>query len=473
MVAILEQIYKASHVEKFPDSQDAVENLIVVQEGMIQKLEDHRSTILSLLQKGKDLSREAKAPEFLREDVRSLEATWNDCYGAATNSLRKLKDTQKVWHNYKSQKAVMTKLLEDAEAELVKIVPKHSHKKIQSDLKVNKEMRDDIKRATDDLMVKMRELSETLATVASKEQQEEFAKEMAELEARLNELLASCDEKIKTLESLNVQWINFNRNLSDMKTFVESARKNLHQITSLDMSPDDRLKMTRDLQNQVKDRMKTLEDLERDAQYLFSDSVNLAEVEDIKVQVETVKEEVNVLHTEVDDHSAKISEDLEHWQSYKNGITKIKPWLEQAEIKMAVGLTRPITIEEARSIFGNMKVFNKEADDMQDKIHEVAEMSKKIKCKTSATDEVDALKSRWQAAKSAAEQWLNKMDTLVKSWNNFNLLMDQLKAWVEMKEKILGQQLDLANPDLEKLGAELTSIKEVLQEEIQPHTQAC
>jgi hypothetical protein len=56
------------------------------------------------------------------------------------------------------------------------------------------------------------------------------------------------------------------------------------------------------------------------------------------------------------------------------------------------------------------------------------------------------------------------MDTLVKSWNNFNLLMDQLKAWVEMKEKILGQQLDLANPDLEKLGAELTSIKEVLQE---------
>ena len=43
-------------------------------------------------------------------------------------------------------------------------------------------MRDDIKRATDDLMVKMKELSETLANVASQEQQEEFAKEMAELE---------------------------------------------------------------------------------------------------------------------------------------------------------------------------------------------------------------------------------------------------------------------------------------------------
>ena len=464
MVAILDQIHRASHVEKFPDSQQAVESLITVQEGMIQKLEDHRSTILSLLQKGKDLLREPKAPEFLREDVQNLEATWNDCYGSATNSLRKLKDTQKVWENYKAQKAVMAKLLEDAETELFKIVPKHSHKKIQTDLKVNKEMRDDIKRATDDLMVKMKELSETLAAVASKEQQDEFAKEMAELAARLNELLVSCDEKIKTLEGLNIQWINFNRNLADMKSFVESAKRNLHQITSLDMSPEDRLRMTQDLQNQVKDRMKTLEDLERDAQYLFSDSVNIAEVEDIKIQVKTVKEEVNVLHTEVDDHSAKISEDLEHWQNYKNGITKIKPWLEQAEIKMAVGLTRPITIEEARSIYGNMKVFNKEADDIQLKINEVAEMSKKIKCKTSATDEVDALKSRWQAAKASAEQWLNKMETLVKSWNNFNMLMDQLKNWTEMKERVMSQNMDLANPDLEKLGSELNSLKNVLIE---------
>ena len=76
----------------------------------------------------------------------------------------------------------MVKLLDDAEKELQKIVPKHNHKLIQSDLKINKEMRDDIKRATDDLMGKMKELSETLASVASQEQQQEFAKEMAELE---------------------------------------------------------------------------------------------------------------------------------------------------------------------------------------------------------------------------------------------------------------------------------------------------
>ena len=124
-----------------------------------------------------------------------METKWSESYGCAVEKLKRLRDTQKVWLNYKEQKAVMVKLLNDAEKELQKLVPKHNHKKIQTDLKINKEMRDDIKRATDDMMSKMRELSDTLAGVASKEQQEEFSKEMAELEARLTELLTQCDDR--------------------------------------------------------------------------------------------------------------------------------------------------------------------------------------------------------------------------------------------------------------------------------------
>ena len=151
--------------------QDAVQSLIKTQIEMLGKLEDQRSTILGLLQRGKDLCRDPKAPEFLREDVTCLEATWNDCFITANASLKKLKETEKVWENYKVQKSVIVKLLADAEVEIQKIVPKHNQKAIQSDLKINKDIRDDIKRATDDLMTKMTELSETLATVASKDQQ--------------------------------------------------------------------------------------------------------------------------------------------------------------------------------------------------------------------------------------------------------------------------------------------------------------
>ena len=74
---------------------------------MLEELENHRSTVLGLLQKGKDLCKDPKAPEFLRTDVTTLEATWNDCYTTANGSLKKLKETQKVWENYKVQKTVI------------------------------------------------------------------------------------------------------------------------------------------------------------------------------------------------------------------------------------------------------------------------------------------------------------------------------------------------------------------------------
>ena len=51
--------------------------------------------------------------------------------------------------------------------------------------------------------------------------------------------------------------------------------------------------------------MVTLDQLERDAQYLFSDSANIPEVQAIQIEVESVKQDVTVLHNDVDEQSAK------------------------------------------------------------------------------------------------------------------------------------------------------------------------
>ena len=62
-------------------------------------------------------------------------------------------------------------------------------------------------------------------------------------------------------------------------------------------------------------------------------------------------------------------------------------------------------------------------------------MSKNITCNTSAMDEVDALKSRWQAAKNMADQWKVKTEGLVDSWNNFNLITNKIKKNGQIKKK--------------------------------------
>ena len=137
---------------------------------------------------------------------------------------------------------------------------------------------------------------------------------MVELEARLNDLLSACDEKIKRLENQNIKWNNFNTNLSEMKKFHWKCQKESSANNKSWNVPDDRLQITKGFQSQVKARMVTLDELERDAQYLFSDSANIPEVQAIKIEVENVKQDVTVLHQDVDEQSAKVSEDLEHWQ---------------------------------------------------------------------------------------------------------------------------------------------------------------
>ena len=81
VVGVLEKIYGAITVEKFPDSQEAVEKLTIVQGSKINYTWSFT--------KRKRFVKRAKSSRFLREDVRWLEATWNDSYGSATNNLKK------------------------------------------------------------------------------------------------------------------------------------------------------------------------------------------------------------------------------------------------------------------------------------------------------------------------------------------------------------------------------------------------
>ncbi len=73
----------------------------------------------------------------------------------------------------------MLQLIEDAETELHKIIPKKSHQEIKDDLAAKQHIREEVKKATEDILVKMKELSDTLANVATAEQQESFSKEVS------------------------------------------------------------------------------------------------------------------------------------------------------------------------------------------------------------------------------------------------------------------------------------------------------
>jgi len=115
---------------------------------------------------------------------------------------------------------------------------------------------------------------------------------MAAMQKKLNDLLEECDEKIGHLEALDVKWNDFNHNLSELKGWVGAAKSKLKQIMDVEVSPGDRMQMTRELQGDVKDKMLRLADLERDAESLFEDSS--LNVNDLRQEVDVVKKDVEV-----------------------------------------------------------------------------------------------------------------------------------------------------------------------------------
>ncbi len=65
----------------------------------------------------------------------------------------------------------MLRLLDETEQELERVVPRKNQADVQADLRAKQDTRTELKRATDDILSKMKELVDTLNSVAGKEQQ--------------------------------------------------------------------------------------------------------------------------------------------------------------------------------------------------------------------------------------------------------------------------------------------------------------
>ena len=60
-----------------------------------------------------------------------------------------------------------------------------------------------------------------------------------------------------------------------------------------------------------------------------------------------VKVDVRRLNSSVEEHSGSIACDLDNWNEYQEGLARLRPWLEGAEGRVAMGLTRPQSVEDA------------------------------------------------------------------------------------------------------------------------------
>lgn len=80
------------------------------------------------------------------------------------------------------------------------------------------------------------------------------------------------------------------------------------------------------------------------------------EAAQLKAEVTALRDSIHGLLQAVLMKVSSVGQDLIHWHDYKSGLQEVKPWIEEAEVKVNMGIPKPLSLQEAQTLLGSTKV---------------------------------------------------------------------------------------------------------------------
>merc|ERR1712115_500618 len=196
------------------------------------------------------------------------------------------------------------------------------------------------------------------------------------------------------------------------------------------MLPEDRVARTMDLQEDIAAKIEVLK-------------ANAATELDLLPQGDKVpqdaqdhKDELNRIMKYVTDLDAKTrkecdaySEDVKYWAEYRTGIKEFTPWLKESEGAVTGGLSKPSDLAEVKALNEKVTTFDKVC--------------------------LDYLKERYNKVKGVSEEWVKKVNTLLKEWVLLDNTVTELNSWVAKDKTSEGEN----QFSLEKMESTLGELK--------------
>jgi soluble cytochrome b562 len=90
--------------------------------------------------------------------------------------------------------------------------------------------------------------------------------------------------------------------------------------------------------------------------FLLAENGENVEAAQLKADVTALRDSVRRLLQAVLMQVSSVGQDLIHWQDYKSGLQEVKPWIEEAEVKVNMGIPKPLSLQEAQNLLGSSKV---------------------------------------------------------------------------------------------------------------------
>merc|ERR1712007_199772 len=193
------------------------------------------------------------------------------------------------------------------------------------------------------------------------------------------------------------------------------------------MLPEDRVARTMDLQEDIAAKMDLLpqgSDVPKDAQNFKDELARITKyIEDL---AEKVRKDCDAF-----------SEDVKFWAEYRTGIKEFTPWLVGAEKSLTEGLAKPSDLNEVKALHEKVHTFEKTCLNYLKVLSAASDASKKMTTHEEADKEVAALMERYNKVKAVADEWVAKVDTLLKEWTLLDNTVTELKNIFKLKEKMV------------------------------------
>ena len=394
--------------------------------------------------------------------VQRIEDGWDVTKEKATSRLQFLQQTKNAWVGYAEGLEQIAAEFEKCEEETKRVKKRFHLQSANEDLAKRQQLFSDSKNNIESLYKSIQE-NYDIMTMTLPDDKKDFVKKEVKAVTDKLDCVGKFDEKVKKIESFVGNLNEFNASLTNLDKWMQDADKQLKDIKEArdSMTPEDRVSYTMELQEDVAAKVVIIqENIKKEEGLLPQGDKVPQDAQDFKEELKRIEQFVIDLQKKVIKECESYSEDVKFWAEYKTGIKQFTPWLESVEKKSQEGLKKPETFEEAQTIFAAVKEFETGCAKNLEILSHAKSASDKMTTHKEADTEHAEMKERYDKVKSVADDWVKKVDTLLKEWTLLDSTVNELNSWVS-KDKPEGNEQQFS---LEKMESTLGELKNIFKE---------
>lgn len=461
-IEFLDSIMLSSTREIAPSCVENVDELIERQEKALSQLETKRAIVNELIAKGKALLENPDKPKFLDSHVSRIEDGWDDTKNKASERLQLLVKTKAAWEGYAEGLETITNDFEKAEEEIKKVKKRFNLENAKEDLELRQKIYNETKSQIENMYKAIQDNYDVMTMTLPDDKKDFVKKEVKAITEKL-ECLNRFGEKVSKIDTFVSKLDSFDKGLRNLDKWMNVCDQQLKDIKekSDEMTPEDRVSYTMELQEDVAAKVKVVQELLAQEENILPQGDKCPQdAQDFRDELKRIEKFVLDLQKKVFTECDNFSEDVKYWAEYKTGIKEFRPWLESAEKKSEEGLGKPQTLDEANTIYTSVKEFCASCEKNLQVLKDATAAANKMTTHKDADAEVAELEERYKKVKSVSDEWVKKVETLVKEWQLLDSTVTELNSWVAT-DKDSGSEQQFS---LEKMESTLGELKNIFKE---------